>query len=234
MNSGVNGDNAYISADLSLFSIDFDLVNKQSVPLCYFNEAAENEQEEVDNYYDNNAEDGNARRLNDGEYQCPNDGVYPYSIQYVLPSAGTESASWLASGWTGTGVIELYAQRNDQMKIGHCELVLSTYVTKEDNSSLLSAPSAAATAGIVLAVLVAAFLMCFYCYCCIKSRKTKKGDLAPGDDVTSNFRRMDEDEHSKPASITVDNRSQAGSKKSWVTLDAASQAASKKSAKEIA
>jgi hypothetical protein len=206
--SGTNGESLYVSAELSLFSIDFSLVNKVSVPLCYDGEEEAADEEAAD---EEAANDG-GRRLE--EYECPNDGSYAFSVQYVLPTAGKETTSWLASGWTGTGVVQMYAQANDQMLIGECILTLSTFVTKEDTSSLLSTPSAAATAGIILAVVLAAILMCFYCYCCVKSRKSRKESLEEGDDVTSNFRRMDEDGVSKPSTIHIDAASQAKSKAS--------------------
>lgn len=251
--SGVNGDTAYLVASLSLFSIDFSLVNHQAIALCYFsgygNEQGngQNGQGQYGQYYD---QDNGQRRVQDGYYdeqgdnqgdeyydeqgdnnqggnnqggnyqggnnqaQCPYDGSYPYKVDYVLPSAGSESASWLASGWTGSGVLKMYATRNEEVLIGDCTLQLSTFVTKEDEDSLLGAPSAAATAGIILAIIFATLLMCFYCYCCIKSRKTRKDNLNPGDDVISSFRRMDEDNHSKPPTISVDAQSQATSKKS--------------------
>ena len=153
---------------------------------------------------------------------CPADGCYPFSVEYVLPSAGNDSAAWLASGWQGSGTVEMFAQRNDKYKIGMCTLALSTHVTKADSSSLLNAPSAAATAGIILAIVLAAILMCCYCYCCIRSRKTKKENLDAGDDVVSSFRRLDEDSdlHSKPGTIDI-------------SVDAKSQASSKKTAKEM-
>ena len=233
INSGITNGIAYVSAELSLFSIDFALVNKQSSELCYFVEEMEqqegnegynndanqynnNNYQGVDNYYENNNNnENNGNRRLDQYGQCPNNGSYPYKIQYVLPSAGKESASWMASGWTGTGIIEMYAQRNDNMKIGECKLSLATFVTKQNKESLLNTPSAAATAGIALAVIFATLLMCMYCYCCIRSRKTKKDRLEAGDDVTSSFRRLDDDDnHSKPPTISVDAQSQATSKKS--------------------
>lgn len=274
-NSGISANTAYLSAELSLFSIDFSLVNHQAVPLCYFSnpdyydqdgewqqedgqqqqqedgyqedngdqgdgqrrrrvqneDYYGNDQEEaVDQYYDQGEQDaenydqeGNedwydqdaVNNYQENNNQCPYDGSYPYKVEYVLPSAGSESASWLASGWTGSGVLQMYANRNDQTLIGECTMVLSTFVSKEDEDTLLGAPSAAATAGIVLAIVFATVLMCFYCYCCIKSHKAKKDNLQPGDDVTSSFRRLDEeDAHSKPGTISVDARSQAASKKS--------------------
>jgi hypothetical protein len=266
--SGIENEVAYLSADLSLFSIDFDLVNMQKVPLCYDMYADNNQEDgaaaadEVDyydnadaaaeaDYYDNadaaadNNGGGRRRRLHGRRVQyenCPGDGSYAYSIDYVLPSAGRESASWLASGWSGTGVLELYAQRNENMKIGQCTMKLSTYVTPgEESDSLIGTPSAAATAGIVLAVLAAIFLMCFYCYCCRRSNtKNRAGDGAKsvnggsnGDDVISTFRRMDEgdDNKSKPSTIDVSSgASQAESKRSfmpWVTLGGNSDDASK-------
>lgn len=249
-NSGIENGMAYLSAELSLFSIDFDLVNMQQVPLCYDPNANNQEgqdQAEGADYYDaaeagdqadyNDAAQGDyndangGRMLQDGyedfDYEnCPGDGSYSFSVEYVLPSAGRESASWLASGWTGEGLIEMFAQRNENMKIGSCVLKLNTFVSPDDSDSLINPPSAAATAGIILAVLAAVFLMCFYCYCC-RSSKTKakrNSSSVGGDDAISTFRRMEDDDNmTKPRSITVDAPSQAESKKSsswkpWVSL----------------
>ena len=42
---------AYLSAELSLFSIDFALVTKQAVPLCYYAGDEWNQQEEGENVW---------------------------------------------------------------------------------------------------------------------------------------------------------------------------------------
>jgi hypothetical protein len=122
---------------------------------------------------------------------CPGDGTQNYEFVYKLPSAGSEQTSWLASGWDGSGLIEMYAQQDKSMKIGECSLQLKTYVTRpEERNSLLSTPSAAATVGIVLASVAVACLALLYCYCCCKRRKAKN---SKDDDEESRFQRMEEE-----------------------------------------
>lgn len=168
-NSGIADNLAYVTADLSLFSISFNLLDMMPVPLC----------------------DETMVAGEDNQYACPGDGTQSYELVYRLPSAGSEHTSWLASGWDGSGLIQMFAQQDESLKIGECSLQLKTYVTRpEERKSLLSTPSAAATVGIVLASLAATGLLLMYCYCCCKRRKTKDSKL---DDEESRFQRMEEE-----------------------------------------
>ena len=170
-NSGVENNVAYMSAELKLWTLDFNLLDMMQVPLCDDSMVADG----------NNAND------------CPGDGSYDYSVTYKLPSAGSEPTSWLASGWQGSGLVQMFAEPDEAMLIGDCVLALRTYVTKKDQSSLISAPSAAQTAGIVLGSIALLALLILWCYCCRKKRKAKK--VENGLDEQSHFKRM-EDERS--------------------------------------
>jgi hypothetical protein len=168
-NSGITNDIAYVTADLSLFSLQFNLLDMMPVPLC--------DETMV-------AADGN-------QYACPGDGSQNYEVVYKLPSAGSERVSWIASGFEGSGLIQMFAQQDKSMKIGQCSLQLKTYVSRpEERKSLLSTPSAAATAGIVLASILGAGLLTMYCYCCCKRRQSKRTKEY---DEESRFQRMEED-----------------------------------------
>jgi hypothetical protein len=168
-NSGIADNLAFVTADLSLFSINFNLLDMMQVPLC----------------------DETMVAGEDNQYACPGDGTQNYEVVYKLPSAGSEQTSWIASGWDGSGLIQMFAQQDESMKIGECTLQLKTYVTRPvERNSLLSTPSAAATVGIVLASLAVAGLLLMYCYCCCKRRKAKNSKL---DDEESRFQRMEEE-----------------------------------------
>jgi len=171
-NSGVENNVAYMSAELKLWTIDFNLLDMMQVPLCDDSMVSD----------ENNAND------------CPGDGSYDYSVTYKLPSAGSEPTSWLASGWEGSGLVQMFAEPNEDMMIGDCVLVLRTYVTKKDQSSLISTPSAAQTAGIVLGSIALFALLMVWCYCCRKKRKAKN-KVNNAEDEQSHFKRM-EDERS--------------------------------------
>jgi hypothetical protein len=148
----------------------FDLL---PIPMCYYNEKAFEFQESV--------EGGENRRLSNSDYSnCPNDGSYPFLVTYTLPSAGKESQSWLASGWRGNGYLRLYGAENETMLIGECQMTVSTFVTKQPNSSSRFAdPSAAMVAGITIGSLAALLLLCCSCYCCCRhrNRESKKVPL---------------------------------------------------------
>lgn len=168
-NSGIADNIAYVTADLSLLIISFNLLDMMQVPLC----------------------DETMVAGEDNQNACPGDGTQNFEVVYKLPSAGKEHTSWLASGWDGSGLIQMFAQQDESLKIGECSLQLKTYVTRpEERNSLLTTPSAAATAGIVLASLAAAGLLLMYCYCCCKRRKAKN---SKEDDEESRFQRMEEE-----------------------------------------
>lgn len=171
-NSGITNDAAYIKADLSMWTLSFNLFDMLQVPLCDSSFVAD------------------ANNQND----CPGDGSFDFELAYKLPSAGGESTSWLASGWQGTGTIQMFAQQDETMLIGDCTLALRTFVTSSSSAqkSLLSTPSAAASVGIASAVAAVIALMCLYCYCCMK-KKRQKGKIQVVDEDSSRFVRMEED-----------------------------------------
>lgn len=162
-----------MSAELMLWTLDFNLLDMMQVPLCDESMVAD----------ENNAND------------CPGDGAHAFSITYKLPSAGSDPASWLASGWEGSGIVRMYAEPSEDMMIGECTLALRTYVTQKNKDSLVGTPSAAATAGIVVGVAALLALLAFYCYCCRSKRKAKKAKINAAEDEEAYFKRM-EDERS--------------------------------------
>ena len=62
-NSGIQDNVGYLSADLSLFGMDFNLCTMQQVPLC---------------------DDTMVADENNANGDCPADGTFAYSIQYTL------------------------------------------------------------------------------------------------------------------------------------------------------
>lgn len=139
------------------------------------------------------------------ENACPGNGAYDFSVNYTLPKAG--NFSWLASGWAGEGLIQMFAEVDETMKIGECGLGLETYVTrKESNTSILEFPSAAVSSGLFLALFAVFMIICCYCYVCRRGRaiSTEK----PADEI-SYFSKMEDDAKS--------TRSRASSKKTKKT-----------------
>jgi hypothetical protein len=149
-NYGIENNVAYLSAGLSLWTLQFNLVDMLQVPLCDESLVADS---------------GNVNA-------CPGDGAFKYEFEYALPTAGSPQTSWLASGWKGSGLIQMFAQQDESMKIGECKLSLNTYVTqKSGRNSLIGTPSAAVSLGMVLAAIVVLAALGTYCYCCCGSAK---------------------------------------------------------------
>jgi hypothetical protein len=172
-NSGIEGEVAYFSSELSLFSLSFDLFDMMEIELCHENVEADA----------NNAN------------ECPGDGDYDFSVVYKLPDAGSETTSWLASGWEGSGKIQMYAEQNQGFLIGDCTMVLKTYVTQQsEEKNLVGTPSAAVAAGIAGGVAAMMGLVCLYCYCCRGKRGAKKNEKpATPDEVSTFFRKMEDE-----------------------------------------
>lgn len=163
----------YLSADLYLMGISFNLCEMREISLCDESMVADEA----------------------NENDCPGDGSFGYSITYNLPSAGPEVASWLATGWKGNGVLQIFAAQDESMMIGDCELDLKTFVTQH-NETLIGAPSAAISTGIALGALAALSLLCCYCYCCRRRRTTKEQPSKKqqgADDDESYFHRLEEE-----------------------------------------
>lgn len=170
-NSGVQNDVAFVTADLSLWTVAFNLYDMMKVPLC----------------------DASLVSNANNQYTCPGTGAYNYEFSYKLPDAGSQATSWMASGWQSSGTVQLYAAQDKTMKIGDCTMALKTYVTQSSQkSSLLSTPSAAATAGIVLASLVVLGLLFLYCYCCC-ARKRKQNSKIATTENASHFKQLEDE-----------------------------------------
>jgi hypothetical protein len=116
-NSGIQDNQAYMSASLNLWTLSFTLFDMLPLSLC---------SDEIVGS-DNN------------QYACPGTGSYDFSVEYALPGAGSEKTSWLASGWNGEGIIQMFAESDDTMKIGECKLDLQTYVTPKEKYNDTSA-----------------------------------------------------------------------------------------------
>ena len=155
-----------------LWTLDFNLLDMYEVPLCDESMVADESNEQ----------------------ECPGDGANSFSITYELPSAGDERASWLASGWRGSGVVKMYAEPSENMLIGECNLSLRTHVTQKNKSSLVGTPSASVTMWIVVASALSFAALLFYCYCCHGKGKGRK-KVENFEDQSTYFKRM-EDERS--------------------------------------
>ena len=187
-NTGIVDNIGYLSSDMELVTLQYQFFDKAQIPLC-----------------------GDGLTATTDDAACPGDGSYQFSVDYNVPSAGDEHQSWLASGWNGKGVIQIFAEADETMLIGECSFVLDTYVTPATEANFYSRtvnpPSAAATVGIVLGTLAALGLVCLYCYCC--KRKAKKALVddeyyvpthgsKQGDDVSAFFKRLDDETGSAP------------------------------------
>jgi hypothetical protein len=178
--SGVVDNTAYATAELSLFTLNYNLFEDLAIPLC-----------------------DDSMTANEG-YECPADGSYNYAVTYNLPSAGAESQSWLASGWQGTGQMQLFAAENGTTMIGDCTLSLSTFVT-EKSGNKLQVPAASVAFGTLAGVLVASLLLCVFCCCCRKKRNATAASKDLSQDKVMDFRRMTEDSNT-PAFTDPDVR----------------------------
>ena len=165
-NSGITGNVGYLSVNVELLTLKYTFFNMMPVPLCSSSLVAAS---------------GNAG-------DCPANGAYGFSVNYKLPTAGSGSTSWLATGWAGSGTFKLYAQNDLSMLIGQCSFNLKTYVTPSPNRSTVPwTPSAAAATGITLGVLAFIALGCLYCSCCRARRRLRAAvgaDKKPLDEDT--------------------------------------------------
>ena len=148
--TGITG---YATADLQLMTLNYKLFSDMAVKLC------------GDWIY--SAQDGN----ND----CPNDGIYHFETIYKLPES-TDYKTWFATGWKGTSTIAIRSERSAYdgselgSLLGYCELHFSTYTTQTDSDEFKTLPSAMVVT-ISLAAAAALFSMCAcYLACCRKGR----------------------------------------------------------------
>lgn len=184
-NAGIENNIGYMTTDIEMMTLSYNFYELMPVPLCY--------------YY-LKASDAN-------EYDCPGDGSYGFTTHYVLPSAGGESTSWLATGWAGTGTISLYAENDDTMLIGQCTFDLRTFVTPNEERGIFQTPSAAASVGMVAGTVAVGFIICVWMYCCHQSSQDDDGvggkicsdDLThlSSDEITTLFKKLDEETRSQ-------------------------------------
>lgn len=134
---------AFVSADLQLVGLEYQLLQYLQVPICGIYMAVDEDREE----------------------ECPADGVYEFNVPYVLPEEESK-ATWLATGWQGTTEILVYAEANNADSLmGSCRLNFATAVTAAEGNSIMSkvpVPSAMVTALVILAFAALLIMSCFY------------------------------------------------------------------------
>jgi hypothetical protein len=178
-NSGIEDNKAYLSAEVELLTSTHYMLDMIEVPLCG---------------------DTMTAGANNQNGDCPSDGSYGFSVGYDLPLAGTsEYMTWLDSGWNGKGIIQLYAEKDDNMLIGECVYYVKTYVTPGSGEGGVASKlpvdipsiSAAAAVGIALGSMAAIVLLTLYCYCCVCRKKKQvaedgliKSDIHTGKTAT--------------------------------------------------
>jgi hypothetical protein len=170
---------AYATANVTLFNLNFNLFDMKPIYLC-----------DADAVTGNSAYGGY-------QYNCPSDGSYNYSVNYTLPSAGTKS--YLGSGWTPSGTIQMFSQADSSMLIGSCNITLTTYVTPKSGQNYQT-PAASIVSAVVLGTLLALTLLLFCCCCCTKTKpKMERNGMRvirpyrlQGEDSVMHFRRMTE------------------------------------------
>lgn len=166
---------AFVSADLEFLSLDYDLLQYLQVPIC--GQYVLPEGYDADAAAAEEANDGDDANAND-DNGCPENGAYTINLPYVLPDPQTK-ASWLATGWKGTGQVSFYSEANNADSLmGSCQLYFATDVTKLTEDTLLAKipiPSAKVTFFIVAAFVSFLLLTCFYrMFIDIASGKKKK------------------------------------------------------------
>jgi hypothetical protein len=179
--AGITNNIAYATANVSLFKLNFNLFEMKPIYLC-----------------DSDTVTGNTG-YGGYQYNCPSDGSYNYSVNYTLPSAGKASQSYFGSGWTPSGVIQMYSEADSSMLIGECNITLATYVTPAAGQEY-QIPSASVASAAILGTLLGLTLLLFCCCCCTKTKSQAEQNgmrvIRPyrvqGEDSVMHFRRMTE------------------------------------------
>jgi hypothetical protein len=179
--AGIENNIAYATANITLFHLNFNLFEFKPISLC-----------DADTVTSNTGYGGYA-------YDCPTDGSYNYVVNYTLPSAGNPTQSYLGSGWTPHGVIQMYAEADASLLIGECNITLATYVTPVSGQQY-QAPSASVASAAILGTLLCLTLLLFCCCCCTKTKpKMEQNGMrvirpyrVQGEDSVMHFRRMTE------------------------------------------
>lgn len=184
--SGIKYNIAYVMAEMDLLGLTYKLEDMRAVSLC-------------------NSVNGQ----NSNYYDCPGDGTYGFTFDYALPYlAGESRMSWFASGFEGTGYIKIYAEMDEKMMIGDCMFTFDTFVT--DSGARVNAPSAATTAGLVMAFIATAIVATILLMCYRKQNKIRriKADKLiehlTKDDITTIWKRLDDETRSIQSVYTRD------------------------------
>lgn len=161
---GLMDDYAFVSADLQLLSLDYQLLQYLQVPICGIYV--------IDDQNNDTA--------------CPDDGVYEFYLPYVLP-AEESNLSWLASGWEGTSDISFYSEANNvESLIGSCQLHFATAVTQNEKGILAELPIPTAMVTMLVVVAFAAFMLLSCIYQMVRDlavgKKDKKNRKASAED----------------------------------------------------
>jgi len=151
------------------------------------------------------------------KYDCPGDGTYGFTFDYPIPSVGGgHSTSWFASGFSGVGTIRMYAERDERMMVGECYFTLQTYVTNPDGK--VGTLDAARAIGVAMGVVTfAIFLGMLYYFCRHirlrnkKIRTHKLVDHLTKDDITTIWKRLDDETRSIQSVLSKDADSIASS-----------------------
>ena len=183
-NAGLDGSNAYLTANLEFVSLEYLLAKNQLVDLCDETWVAPSSNAAAD--------DGEGRRLEEQNNCDLADGTYAFELPYTLPDY-QDNMSWLATGWRGAGYIKMYSDdsSSDEKLIGSCTFKFDTMVTKNDAGGM-TPPTAAMTLAILAGVFAAGGLLCCYMsFCCGKKNKTK----ASSSDTTTggSYKRTEDD-----------------------------------------
>ena len=106
--------------------------------------------------------------------------TYAFSLSYTLPDY-EDQTSWLATGWKGTGYIQMYSDDSsmDEKLIGSCTFKFDTMVTQSSDGGM-TVPTAAMTLGIIAGVFALIGAICCYWSCCRGRKNTKDGFFAVG------------------------------------------------------
>eukprot|EP00934_Nitzschia_sp_Nitz4_P006180 Nitzschia sp. Nitz4//scaffold56_size114212//12758//13574//NITZ4_003932-RA/size114212-snap-gene-0.176-mRNA-1//-1//CDS//3329554652//6170//frame0 len=153
--------NMYVS--LAGYAYEYSLSDMEPIPVCsdYFTATD-------DNYGD-----------------CPADGNYTFTTNYMLPSPDSEYLTWAATGWTGQIVIDMFLSSSEL--VGKCTLEFQTMTDGSYEGTAFTSMPSGKTAAITIVAVVAAILSCFLYCCCCRRGASRKSTTEP----ETNYRSMD-------------------------------------------
>jgi hypothetical protein len=148
--SGLANTTGYVSADLQLMTLDYQLF--EDLPFNFCGDFIKR------SMYNFNT--------------CPEDGKYHFEVPYTLPP-NEDQTSWFATGWRGTSYLTIGAgpaSDNNSTLLAHCKLEFETSVTQSQESGWSTLPSASQTT-LVLVGVVAFLVLTVFCLACRPAHK---------------------------------------------------------------